>query len=61
MGPNFIVVTPPVLNDDLGFQPVAEPLHGQAFIPELAVETFIGTVLIPNEIWAKEIEIPVGN
>ena len=45
MGPNFIVVTPPVLNDDLGLQPIAEPFHDQAFIPELAVETFIGVVL----------------
>ena len=53
MGPNFIVVTPPILNDDLGLQPVAEPFHGQAFIPELAVETFIGAVL-PGLAWITQ-------
>jgi len=45
MRSNFIVATPSVLNDDLRFQPATEPFHDQAFIPELAVETFTGAVL----------------
>ena len=41
----IIVVAAPILNDLPSFKPISEPFHGQAFIPELAVETFIGTVL----------------
>ena len=46
MRPNFIVVTHPVLNDHLGLQTVTEPLHCQAFTPELAIEAFISSVLL---------------
>ncbi len=45
MRSNLIVVIPPVLNHDPGFDAIAEPFHGQAFIPELAVEAFVGPVL----------------
>jgi hypothetical protein len=36
--------TPP-LNADLSFAPVAKPFERQAFVPELAVERFVGAAL----------------
>jgi len=38
-------MTAPILDDHLGFQPITEPFHRQASIPELTIEAFIGAVL----------------
>ena len=38
-------MTTPALDDDAGFDSVAEPVDRQAFIAVLAIEAFIGTVL----------------
>ncbi|KGC20207.1 integrase, catalytic region domain protein [Burkholderia gladioli] len=48
MRPDAIVVTPPLLNDDLGFDPCPKPLQAQTFIPELAVEAFIAAVSVAS-------------
>ena len=45
MWPDRVVVLPPIFNHDPGLNPVAEPLHGQTFIPEFAVEAFRRPVL----------------
>lgn len=45
MLPDFIVVTPPVLDQQLVFQPVAEPLDGQAHLPKFSFEALVGPVL----------------
>lgn len=45
MRPHLVVMLPPVFDDDLGFQTVPEPLHRQAFIPELPIEAFRRAVL----------------
>ena len=45
MGPRRIVFTPELLDDDLGFRAVPEPLQGEALVPELAVEGLVGAVL----------------
>ncbi len=45
MRSDVIVVDTPVFDHHLGFDPVPEPLHGQAFVAELAVEAFVRAVL----------------
>ena len=45
MESGVVVVTLPVLDHDLGIDPVTEPLNAQAFVPELAVETLPRGVL----------------
>lgn len=41
----FVVMTPPLLNDDARLHAVAEVFHGQAFVGELAIETLIGAFM----------------
>jgi len=38
-------VPPPLLDDDLRFDSVPEPLQTEAFVPELAVERLIRAIL----------------
>ncbi len=45
MRSNVIVVIPPVFDHDPCFDTIAEPFHRQAFIPKLAVEALVGSVL----------------
>ena len=45
MRPHLVVSPAPILDDHLGFHPGAEPLHGEAFVPEFAVEAFDHPVL----------------
>jgi hypothetical protein len=45
MGPHFVVLPAPVVNHDFRFDPVAEPLHRETLIAELAVKAFVGSVL----------------
>ncbi len=45
MWSNGIVVAPPLLDDDLGSDARSKPFQAEAFVAELAVEAFIGTVL----------------
>ncbi len=40
-----IVVLPPILDYGLRLDPVSEPFHGQAYIPEFPVEAFRRTIL----------------
>jgi hypothetical protein len=40
-------VTPPTLDDDLGFSARAEPFEAQAFVAELAVEA-LGDAILPG-------------
>jgi hypothetical protein len=40
MQPNLVVMLTQLFDHDLGFGPIPEPLHRQAFIPELAIEIF---------------------
>jgi len=53
MRSDLIVVAAPVIDDDPGLQAVAEPFHGQAFIPEFSVKAFVGTVL-PGFSWLDQ-------
>src|SRR5665213_3662447 len=48
-----IVVDTPVFDHHLGFDPVPEPLHGQTFVAEFAVEAFVGPVL-PRLSWIDQ-------
>jgi hypothetical protein len=41
---NFIELTPELFDQDLRINPVFEPLHAQALVPELAVEGFVHPV-----------------
>jgi hypothetical protein len=45
MQPHVFVVLPSLLDHHPRFNPVSEPLDAQAFVPELAVEALIDTVL----------------
>ena len=45
MGSDFVVMGHPLLDHHLGFEPVAEPFHREAFIPESAIEALCGPVL----------------
>ena len=45
MRTHFVVVPPPVLDNDAGLGTVSEPLHGQAFVAEFAVEGLVRPVL----------------
>jgi hypothetical protein len=45
MGSVLVAMPSPRLDQDLRIHQVPEPLHAQAFVPELAVEAFIGAVL----------------
>ena len=53
MRPHGVVVLAPVVDYDLRFNTVFKPLHGQAFIPVLAVEAFRCAVL-PWFAWADQ-------
>jgi hypothetical protein len=41
---DLVVLTPEVFDQDLRINPVFEPLHVQALVPELAVERFVHAV-----------------
>ena len=45
VGPDGVVVDAPGLDEDGRFAPGSEPLDAQTFVPELAVEAFIGAIL----------------
>jgi len=45
MRSDFIVMPPPDFDEDTGFDPVAKPLHVQAFVAELAIEALVVAVL----------------
>lgn len=45
MRPHLVVSPAPILNDHRGFRPGAKPFHGEAFVPEFAVEAFDHPVL----------------
>ena len=45
MWPDIIVMSPPDFDQDAGLGATTEPFHAQALVAELAIETFVGTVL----------------
>jgi hypothetical protein len=45
MRTRFVVVPPPVLDNDAGLGAVSEPLHGQAFVAEFAIKGLVRSVL----------------
>jgi len=54
MGPDSVVVVPPVVDEALGIVEIPEPVDAQAFVPELAVEAFdegvFDRLAAPNEL-----------
>ena len=42
MRSNLVVVTPPLLDADLGFDAIPKPVQAQILVPKLAVERFVG-------------------
>ena len=48
-----VVVLAPVLDHDLRFNPVSKPLHGPAFIPELAVRA-LRCFVLPWFAWVDQ-------
>ena len=51
MPTNLIVVSPTIVDHDLGFDVLAERFNGQTFVAELAVEAFVGAVLSGLASW----------
>ena len=45
MRPHLVIGSAPVFNDHFGLHPGAEPLHGEAFVPEFAVDALDHAVL----------------
>ena len=43
--PVFVVVTPPPLDADLGFEAISKPFQAQTLVAELPVERFVGAIL----------------
>lgn len=41
-----VVASKPILNNHHGFRPGAKPLHGEAFIPDFAVEALDPAILL---------------
>ena len=46
MRPDLVVLPPELLDEDLRIDPILEPLHAQALVPELAIEGFVRSVLL---------------
>src|SRR4029434_8724695 len=45
VGPDLVVMTPPLLDTDFGIDAVPEPLQAQKLVAKLAIERFAGRIL----------------
>ena len=45
MRPHLVVIPAPILDHDLGFEAITEPLHRQAFVAEFTVEALVRAAL----------------
>src|SRR5260370_26667808 len=45
MGPDVVVVAPPLLDADFGFDAIPKPLQAQVLVAEFPVERFVGAIL----------------
>ena len=54
VGSDGVEVTPPGLDDDLGFGARSEPLDAQALVAQAPVEALVGSVLVGPELPAVQ-------